>query len=229
MRHVTQVGCQLFSYDWMKPEQMMGHTEFWGGRSSCKRSLLMRHGVFNPDFRFGCEDIELGWRLARQGFKVVYEPRARSTMIRAITFDQFCMRSYWQGRSQYRFARLHDDQKVREYCEIDAAKDAWVSRFRDYAGHIRWTRKLDNLAVAWTGAELTVPELLQNTLDAAYREAFFLSRAKGIADAEALWAHSIATAAPSGTQCLLSSADVSEQDTEKKQDENTHAPGQRVT
>ena len=70
MRHVTEVGCQLFSYGWMKPGQVMDHTAFWGGRSSCKRSLLVRHGVFHPDFRFGCEDIELGWRLRRFGLKL---------------------------------------------------------------------------------------------------------------------------------------------------------------
>jgi GT2 family glycosyltransferase len=97
MCHVTEVGCQLFSYGWMQPGQMLDYTAFWGGRSSCKRSLLIRHGVFHPDFRFGCEDIELGWRLARQGLRVVYEPRARSVMIRALTFDAFCARSYRQG------------------------------------------------------------------------------------------------------------------------------------
>ena len=79
---------------------MLEYTAFWGGRSSCKRSLLVRHGLFHPDFRFGCEDIELGWRLARYGLRVIYTPCARSVMIRALTFDQFCARSYRQGRSQ---------------------------------------------------------------------------------------------------------------------------------
>lgn len=186
MRHVTEVGCQLFSYDWMRPGQVLDHTAFWGGRSSCKRGLLIRHGVFHPDFRFGCEDIELGWRLARHGLRVVYEPRARSVMIRTLTFDQFCARSYRQGRSQHRFARLHDDPNVRTYCEIDAAEAAWAQRRHGYAAHLRWTRKLDRLATARQAAGLPAHPVLQQTLDDAYREAFFLSRAKGIADAAAL-------------------------------------------
>lgn len=186
MHHVTQVGCQLFSYGWMKPGQVMGHTEFWGGRSSCKRSLLIRNGVFHPDFDFGSEDIELAWRLTRYGFRVVYEPRARSVMIRALTFDEFCVRSYRQGRSQYRFAQMHNDPQIREYCQIDEAKDAWVHDRVGYAAHLRQSRKLDNLARAWQGANLALPATLENAVNDTYRKAFFLSRVKGISDAAAL-------------------------------------------
>ena len=183
MNHVTKVGCQLFSYDWMKPGQMLDYTGFWGGRSSCKRELLVRHGAFHPDFRFGCEDIELGWRLRAHGLRVVYVPRAHTIMIRALTFDQFCERSYRQGLSQLRFARMHSDPQVRAYCEIDAAEDAWARRRTSYAAHLRWTRKLDRLAVSRQEAGLPQHAVLQQTLDGAYREAFFLSRAKGVAAA----------------------------------------------
>ncbi|ACB94170.1 glycosyltransferase family 2 protein [Beijerinckia indica] len=182
MRHVTEVGCQLFSYHWMQPRQVLGYKEFWGGRSSCKRGLLVRHGVFHPDFKFGCEDIELGWRLAKHGLRVIYEPRAYSTMIRAINFDQFCQRSYRQGRSQHAFSMLHDDNTIRAYCEIDAALAAWHTHWVDYAGLLRWTRKLEKLTLARARASFPLHDLLQKTLDLAYRDAFFLSRAKGIAD-----------------------------------------------
>jgi hypothetical protein len=58
MRHVTEVGGQLFSCKWLKRGKPLGYRAFWGGRGSCKRELLLTHGVFNPAFRFGCEDIE---------------------------------------------------------------------------------------------------------------------------------------------------------------------------
>lgn len=192
MRHVTEVGCQLFSYGWMKPGQMLDHTAFWGGRSSCKRGLLVRSGVFHPDFKFGCEDIELGWRLAVHGLRVVYEPLAHTVMIRAVTFDQFCDRSYRQGRSQLRFARMHHDPRVQAYCEIQAAEDAWTRRRYAYAAHLRWTRKLDRLAACRQEAGFGPHPVLQQTLDQAYREAFFLSRAKGISDASAIAPESLA-------------------------------------
>ena len=119
MHHVTQVGCQLFSYDWMTSGMMLDYTCFWGGRSSCKRSLLVEHGIFNPNFTFGCEDIELGWRLKCAGLSVVYEPAAKSTMIRRLTFHDFCNRQRRQGRAQRRFAQLHPNSEVRTYCEIE--------------------------------------------------------------------------------------------------------------
>ena len=182
MRHVTEVGCQLFSYWWMKPGQVLDHTAFWGGRSSCKRGLLVRHGVFHPDFRFGCEDIELGWRLRQFGLRVVFEPRAHTVMIRTLNFDQFCARSYRQGSSQQRFASMHPEPEVRTYCEIDEAAAAWAGRGSGYAAHLRWTRRLEALAERLEEAGLPDDPVLKDTLDGAYREAFFLSRAKGIVD-----------------------------------------------
>ncbi len=183
MRHVTKVGCQLFSYAFFRPGQELDYTAFWGGRSSCKRSLLVRHGVFHPDFTFGYEDIELGWRLAPHGLKVIYDPRAHSVMIRALSFDDFCARSYRQGRSQHRFAALHRAPAVRAYCEIDAARDAWSRQQHVYDAHLRWTRKMDHLANAWHARNLPLDAATQDTLDHAYRTAFFLSRAKGVVDA----------------------------------------------
>lgn len=182
MRHATTVGCQLFSYGWMRPGQWLGHTEFWGGRSSCKRTLLVQYGLFRPEFTFGCEDIELGWRLAIRGLRVLYEPRAQATMIRSLSFDEFCARSYRQGRSQALFARMHADSAVRAYCEIDHALATWPQRRMAYAAHLRWTRRLDRLAVARADAELPLSADFQQTLDDAYREAFALSRAKGVCD-----------------------------------------------
>lgn len=185
MRHVTEVGCQLFSYGWMKEGQWLSHTEFWGGRSSCKRELLVQHGLFRPEFTFGCEDIELGWRLARHGLRVLYEPKARTSMIRSLTFDQFCARSYRQGRSQRVFAQLHQEADVRTYCEIDSALSNWPRQRMGYGAHLRWTRELDRLAINWTQVGLTIPKLFQQTLDTAYRTAFALSRAKGVMDMDA--------------------------------------------
>jgi len=71
MHFVTDVGQYLFAYQDLVDGQRLDHTYFWGGRSSCKRSLL-RHGLFNPTFRFGSEDIELGHRLSRHGLQVVF-------------------------------------------------------------------------------------------------------------------------------------------------------------
>ena len=186
MRHVTGVGAQLFSHGWMQPHQRLGFREFWGGRSSCKRSLLIEHGVFNPAFRFGCEDIELGWRLDRVGLRVIYEPEARRTMIRALTFDEFCHRSIRQGRSQWLFAALHDAPVVQDYCEIARAMSIWPAVRGDFAAILRRAEALDRMMLRRGPEAPPLSAASQTDVDDAYREAFFLCRAKGIADAASL-------------------------------------------
>ena len=77
-------GLLLFSYPNLKHGDVLDYTYFWGGCSSCKRKFLIEYGVFNPVFRFGCEDIELAYRLSKSNLKVVYNARAVSTMVRDI-------------------------------------------------------------------------------------------------------------------------------------------------
>jgi GT2 family glycosyltransferase len=186
MRHVTGVGGQLFSHSWMHAHQTLTFREFWGGRSSCKRSFLIEHGVFNPAFRFGCEDIELGWRLDRVGLRVIYEPAARSTMIRALTFEDVCHRSIRQGRSQWLFAALHDAPVVRDYCEIDRALAVWPAVSGDFAAILRRAEGLDRMMLRRGPDAPALSAASQAELDEAYAQAFFLCRAKGIADAASL-------------------------------------------
>jgi hypothetical protein len=170
----------------MQARQRFGFGEFWGGRTSCKRSLLIGQGVFDPAFRFGCEDVELGWRLDPHGLQVIYEPAARSRMIRGLTFDAFCRRSIRQGRSQWLFAALHDAPKVREYCEIDRALAVWADAKGDFAAILRWAEGLDRMMLRRGPDAPALSAASQAELDEAYRQAFFLCRAKGIADAASL-------------------------------------------
>lgn len=181
MHHVTKVGHQLFSYASMKPGTFLDYTAFWGGRSSCKRELLIERGIFNPMFTFGYEDIELGWRLARSGFRVVYEPAAVSTMIRKLTFRDFCVRQQRQGRSQRTFASLHPFPEIREYCEIDDGLILWKKNAGRFAQYMRWVERLDHMAAVRAEAGLPLDARAQGSLDDAYRAAFMLCRAKGIA------------------------------------------------
>ena len=187
MRHVTGAGGQLFSQGWMQPWQGLTFREFWGGRSSVKRALLVEFGVFNPIFRFGCEDIELAWRLERvHGISVIYQPAALTTMIRGLGFDDFCRRSIRQGRSQWAFASLHPNEDVRAYCEIDQGLAAWSAAATDFAAILRRVRGLDRMMQMRGPRAPPLTAQSQVELDGGYREAFFLCRAKGIADAACL-------------------------------------------
>ena len=118
MRYVTDIGRFLFAYGDLKDGQMLDFTYFWGGRSSCKRSFLAKHGVFNHQFRTIIEDMELGYRLSKFGFQVVFHRAARSHMARPLTFEEFCDRCERQGAALFSFSRLHDDPVVQQYCQL---------------------------------------------------------------------------------------------------------------
>ena len=140
MRFVTEVGAYLFAYAPLRPAQLLDHTYFWGGRSSCKKSLLRRSGGFRADFTFGSEDIEAGYRMSRivaeehprasatstaLGLVVVYCPEATQYMNRPITYDEFCQRCLRQGRSQWQFSRFYQDPNVLAWCGVHDAARRW--------------------------------------------------------------------------------------------------------
>jgi glycosyltransferase involved in cell wall biosynthesis len=151
MHFLTEVGQFLFSYPSMRDGQTLDWTAFWGGRTSCKRDFLVRHGVFNQDFIFGYEDDELGYRLSRHGLQVLFNRRAVQHMNRPITFDEFCRRCEREGHSQWRFSRRHPEPFIRQYCQIDDAERRWqeaeplmaekIQRIRDLEGRLEESKK----------------------------------------------------------------------------------------
>jgi glycosyltransferase involved in cell wall biosynthesis len=179
MHHVTQVGCQLFAYGRMMPGMMLDYTCFW--RSSCKRSLLVEHGIFDPNFTFGGEDLELGWRLKCAGLNVVYEPAAKSIMIRKLTFSDFCNRQRRRGRAERRFAQLHPHPEVRAYCEIESGLDIWEKHAAHSTAYLRWVERLDHVATVRSAAGIALDDHFLAVLDKEYRTSFALCRAQGIA------------------------------------------------
>ena len=180
MEFVTKVGCYLFFYPALKHGDILDYTYFWGGRTSCKRSFLIRHGVFNPVFRFGCEDIELGYRLSKHNLRVQYNARASSTMIRDISFDAFCTRLVRQGQSQYVFSRLHPAAEVQQWCEIPDAEEKWSKTAPVFDQVIRSARELDRIANLKLELGLGLDDLTKTLLHSAYHNAFRACKLKGI-------------------------------------------------
>ena len=142
MDYIVGEGGFLFCYGRMKDGEFYDYSYFWGGRSSCKRSLMMKHGLFNPVFTFGSEDIELGYRLTRAGIKVLYNENARSYMIRQINFDAFVARCQRQGKSQVWFSRLHAAAEVQKWCQRPKAQGIWDFLKIDFDRHVGWARQM---------------------------------------------------------------------------------------
>ncbi len=184
MHFITEVGCFLFSYPNIKHGDVLGYTYFWGGRSSCKRSFLIDYGVFNPVFRFGCEDIELGYRLSLHGLRVVFNSKAVCMMTRPITFDDFCQRLMKQGRSQYVFSTLHNDPNVHTWTEVIGAEETWNKIRHIYDAKIRSARELDKIVNMKLEYKFDINDVTKRLLHKAYWWAFEACKIKGLLDAK---------------------------------------------
>ena len=180
MKFIVEEGNLLFGYSKLKDGDVLDYTYFWGGRASCKRSFLLTNGVFNYLFRFGNEDTELGYRLSKFGFKVVYNQRAVSYMNRALSFDDFCQRSLKQGRSNYLCSRMHPDPEVQTWCLTEGLNQKW-SRIRDQGEIlIGYARDLDALADRQTQYGIPLTDEFRNRLYGAYAVAFEACKIQGI-------------------------------------------------
>jgi hypothetical protein len=181
MHFVTEVGRLLFPYAGLRPHARLRFEHFWGGRSSCKRRFLLEHGVFNPAFRSGGEDVELAYRLSIRGFHVLYEPRAVTTVIQALDLDGFCRRQLRLGEAQASFARLHPDAPVRGWAGLDEAAERWPGLAPHRARLVRTARALDQLARRRAEAGLSSGAEDLALLHAAYSAALEACRLAGIA------------------------------------------------
>lgn len=159
MRYVTEIGCYLFGYPHLRDGGRYDWRFFWGGRSSCKRSLLVAAGGFRRMFTFGSEDIEAAYRMSRWlawhrspvgtapadavGLVVIYDRGARQQMIRALTYADFCRRCERQGVSQWQFAGVSTDPVVAEWCGTVDAVRRWEAVRDELPGRVARVRELE--------------------------------------------------------------------------------------
>jgi glycosyltransferase involved in cell wall biosynthesis len=180
MNYCTNVAGLLFAYGSLKGRRIVDFTYFWGGRSSCKRRFLLEHGVFNPAFRFGNEDIELGFRLSKRGFRVVYWPAATSTMVRSMTVNEFVNRTIRQGGSDAVFAALHRDALIAQLTGVDHAVNMWAQVETSFDAVISSARRLDEMVRVKMRLGLPIEPAERAWLHHAYDRAFRAARMKGI-------------------------------------------------
>jgi glycosyltransferase involved in cell wall biosynthesis len=172
MRHIVDKGSQLFSYGSLAAYGHLDYMHFWGGRTSVKRSLLLEKGIFDQRFKFGAEDIELGYRLSKEGFKVVYVPEAVSWMQRSLSWQDFLDRTEKQGRAYAELQFLHPESDLINRLGISSAfanRNELLRRLEttcvQVADLLEITQQLQKLSIP-------LPELaairLGSLIDAAY-------------------------------------------------------------
>lgn len=174
MHFITDVDRLLFAYERLGDGQELDWRGFWEGRISCKRSLLMRHGLHDQRLGYSI-DVEMGWRLAPAGLRVIYDAGARSFMARPVDFEAFCERTRAKGRANATIAQLHAGTQMATRLRLDEARALWDAQ---HASEPELRRRVADLEAACTTDDSLLPQL-----HAAYRETFRLLNAKGVAGA----------------------------------------------
>jgi GT2 family glycosyltransferase len=96
------------------------------GNSSIPRNLFFKIGKYDESFcRYGGEDLELGYRLAKTGVKFVYNPKAVGFHQHDKTFSQFCKDMEMAGESLIRVYRKFPEIKASK--NIDIIEDPFIA------------------------------------------------------------------------------------------------------
>jgi glycosyltransferase involved in cell wall biosynthesis len=180
MHFLANIAGYRFSYSQLEDGDVLDYKYFWVGRSSCKRDLLCSRGFFDPLFKFGCEDIELGFRLKESGtFKIIYNAAARSTMNRAVSLDDFLRRSYLQGRSNYNFWKKHLCYEIETWADVRDLDARWATAAAEADLIIASARGLDAIANTRSVEGLELDELTTSMLHRRYAQAIKMERLRG--------------------------------------------------
>ena len=177
MHYLTEVDAMLFAYGHIEPGKPLDWRCFWEGRVSSKRALHLRHALHDQRLAYSI-DVEMAWRLAQHGLEVFYEPKARSTMLRAIGFEEFRRRCQAKGRAQAAIARLHDEPELRQYLRVDGAAERWREAEAELDALCARIPELE----AELANDVSADEAKAHELHRAYRAVFQADIAKGIID-----------------------------------------------
>jgi glycosyltransferase involved in cell wall biosynthesis len=94
----------------------LGWLYFLTGNASVRREDLLRVGSFDEQFTgYGHEDLELGYRLQKDGVEILYDPEAVNYHWHPVGFTEQIGRMELAGVSTVRFYRKHRDIQVKAY------------------------------------------------------------------------------------------------------------------
>lgn len=101
----------FFNYAELESGEEAGPIFFYTCNVSVKASLLNKSGWFDESFPYAShEDLELGYRLADKGMKLVYDPTARGYHWHVLTIEGIARRVYLMGYSAEIFWRKVGDK-----------------------------------------------------------------------------------------------------------------------
>jgi glycosyltransferase involved in cell wall biosynthesis len=107
--HINEYGLQ-FGYGLIDDTESVPFNFFYTSNISLPRRLLLDAGLFDTTFPHAAwEDIEIAYRLTRQGMKILYRPAAVARHYHDITFRSFRRRQEKSGEAAAIFFEKHPE------------------------------------------------------------------------------------------------------------------------
>ena len=85
---------------------------FRGGNTSAKIEFIRAAGNFDERLQFGCDDLELGWRLEKMGARAFYEPAIGVAHHHPTGLEQLVMRLRRDGRARRQLCEWHPEVEL---------------------------------------------------------------------------------------------------------------------
>lgn len=133
MKHITDIGCEQFGFVGMRPFEIVDFRHFYTSNISVSREQLEKLDcLFDPMFKkYGFEDIDLGYRLYKQGIQIIYNPNALAYHDHVYdSVEKFCKRQQSAGEELNTFKTLHPGLNADE---IKFDIDEFHYEYRQYA------------------------------------------------------------------------------------------------
>lgn len=100
----------IFDYSVMESGKVYGYKHFITCNISIERKALLDAGLFDEDFSEPmCEDTELGYRLQKMGYSVLYLPDLKSKHDHILTVENFRNRQLMNGRNTVLLVKKHPE------------------------------------------------------------------------------------------------------------------------
>ena len=109
LHHINELGLQ-FGYGLIRDPESVPFNFFYTSNVSVPRRLLLEAGLFDTTFPHAAwEDIEVAYRLTKQGMKILYRPEAVARHFHDITLASFRRRQEKSGEAAAIFFEKHPE------------------------------------------------------------------------------------------------------------------------
>jgi len=148
--YLLQNSDMVFWFNKMKADQKYDFNHFWTCNLSIPRQAVLDAGLFDEDFRGpAAEDIELGYRLQKMGYNVLYKPHIRSWHHHRQSPESFGRMHEVRGKWAVLLMLKHPELPFYPgICHAEIEK--WRLEIQDQAGKIREAnQRIIELESAW--------------------------------------------------------------------------------